>query len=436
MNPGNAAGDGNETLLALVANMLQQQHQPQQQQQPPVQPNPPDPVAALLKQFQENARREQEQQRAAAAAESLGQLLQPLVGLASRAPAAQQPPPQVVAPPAVPQVNANLLQLLPVIAALLPSLGPPPPNQPPPVNQAPPVDILANNHEYAELIPMIAALGLSMGNTGAAPVNQPPLNQPPPEANLADRNSDELLQLLPMIVALLPALGATGAAPVNQPVNQPPPPVALPRENLANADQLQLLPAIAALGSRVQVAAPNGPSANQAPPQVGPTPRPPYVAIAARPVAPMAIQRPSAEVARMAHEMRLPSIRAHRNPVQGPLHRRIPADVAYARLGGLKQTFPVRLFRLILDAEIHKKDHIIRFSEAGDAILLHNRDALMQELVPKHLRLKSYSSFRRQMCLYCFDKNPLDDDTVIYHHNLFHRDRPDDVRLLKRHDYL
>ena len=397
MNPGNAAGDGNETLLALVANMLQQQHQPQQQQQPPVQPNPPDPVAALLKQFQENARREQEQQRAAAAAESLGQLLQPLVGLASRAPAAQQPPPQVVAPPAVPQVNANLLQLLPVIAALLPSLGAvgaPPPNQPPPVNQAPPVDILANNHEYAELIPMIAALGLSMGNTGAVPVNQPPVNQAPPEANLADRNSDGLLQLLPMIAALLPALGATGAAQVNQPVNQPQPPVALPRENLANADQLQLLPAIAALGSRVQVAAPNGPSANQAPPQVGPPPRPPYVAIAARPVAPMAIQRPSAEVARMAHEVHLPSIRAHRNPVQGPLHRRIPADVAYARLGGLKQTFPVRLFRLILDAEIHKKDHIIRFSEAGDAILLHNRDALMQELVPKHLRLKSYSSFR------------------------------------------
>ena len=99
----------------------------------------------------------------------------------------------------------------------------------------------------------------------------------------------------------------------------------------------------------------------------------------------------------------------------------------------LTPTFQVKLFRLIVNAERNRQTHIIQFTPAGDAILLHDRDALMKELVPKHLRLKSFASFRRQMCLYGFEKRPCG-SSLEYKHDLFHRDFPMKLNQLVRLD--
>ena len=95
--------------------------------------------------------------------------------------------------------------------------------------------------------------------------------------------------------------------------------------------------------------------------------------------------------------------------------------------------FPVKLFKLVLDAELNHQKHIIQFTEDGDAILLHDRKALMHELVPKHLRLTNFASFRRQMCLYGFEKRE-HRSSLVYRHALFHRDRPRALSKLRRKD--
>lgn len=109
-----------------------------------------------------------------------------------------------------------------------------------------------------------------------------------------------------------------------------------------------------------------------------------------------------------------------------------PNDVM-ATLDFMPPSFPVKLFRMIVDAERKHLTHIIHFNGAGDAFLLHDRKALMAEVVPNHLRLKNFSSFRRQLCLYGFQKRHFR-ESLEYRHELFHRDRPLELSYLLRRD--
>lgn len=111
-------------------------------------------------------------------------------------------------------------------------------------------------------------------------------------------------------------------------------------------------------------------------------------------------------------------------------HHSHPDDLL-AILTHMTPTFPVRLFQLILEAERNQQNHIIHFNETGDAFWLHDRDSFMSELVPKHLRLRSFASFRRQLCLYGFRKR-LDGSSLEYRHDMFHRERPTDLKRLRR----
>ena len=97
-------------------------------------------------------------------------------------------------------------------------------------------------------------------------------------------------------------------------------------------------------------------------------------------------------------------------------------------------TFPIRLHRLIVAAEAENRRDIIHFSKAGDSFVLVDRDALMSDLVPRFFRLRSFASFRRQMCLYDFEKDVRSANQTEYRHPLFHRDRPEDLVKLLRKD--
>lgn len=129
-----------------------------------------------------------------------------------------------------------------------------------------------------------------------------------------------------------------------------------------------------------------------------------------------------------AHQYLLP-----RPPTQPDPSTQVPKMSLTDTLDFLNQTFPVRLFRLVYEAEQNNQEHIIQFNQAGDAILLHDREALMRELVPNHLRLTNFASFRRQMCMYGFEKRCHSATiTLEYRHECFHRDRPMDLARITR----
>ena len=96
-------------------------------------------------------------------------------------------------------------------------------------------------------------------------------------------------------------------------------------------------------------------------------------------------------------------------------------------------TFPVRLHRLIVEAEARGHHDIVHFSEKGDSFWLLDRDRFISELAPKHFRLQSFASFRRQMCLYGFAKRT-HDKKLEFRHPLFHRDAPMKLTELLRRD--
>lgn len=93
--------------------------------------------------------------------------------------------------------------------------------------------------------------------------------------------------------------------------------------------------------------------------------------------------------------------------------------------------FPTLLRRMLLDAQSNGQDDIIRFTSQGDAIVILNREALITDLVPHYFRMKSMASFRRQLCLYGFVKC-IRDGNQAYRHDLFHRDRPEQLEELRR----
>ena len=101
----------------------------------------------------------------------------------------------------------------------------------------------------------------------------------------------------------------------------------------------------------------------------------------------------------------------------------------------IPQTFPIRLYRLIIDAERNDQEHIIQFNDAGNTILLHEQNGLMELLAPQHLRMTKFSSFRRQMEFHGFERALSEDGSLEYRHALFHRDRPGDLMSLTRRQH-
>lgn len=104
-------------------------------------------------------------------------------------------------------------------------------------------------------------------------------------------------------------------------------------------------------------------------------------------------------------------------------------------LDSMGDNFPVKLYRLIMDAEENQRDDVICFNGKGDAFLILNREALVEELVPRYFRLKSLASFRRQLYLYGFVKHR-EGRQKGYKHEFFRRGRPQALCLVRRtYDY-
>lgn len=89
-------------------------------------------------------------------------------------------------------------------------------------------------------------------------------------------------------------------------------------------------------------------------------------------------------------------------------------------------SFPLKLQRILDQAEATGKKDIISWQGHGRAFLVHDSDRFVNEVVSKYFSQTKYSSFQRQLHMYNFKRiTGLGRDKGAYHHPLFQRGKPE-----------
>lgn len=107
------------------------------------------------------------------------------------------------------------------------------------------------------------------------------------------------------------------------------------------------------------------------------------------------------------------------------------------RRGGITVTFPAKLHALLMEIERGETFRdIIHWSSNGSTFAIQQRKEFTDILLPEYFRARRFESFERQLRGYGFARaNPdvnCDRDVYVYYHELFHRDRPEHTKLIKR----
>jgi len=112
--------------------------------------------------------------------------------------------------------------------------------------------------------------------------------------------------------------------------------------------------------------------------------------------------------------------------------------VATERRAYRHESFPERLYRMIVEAERDGLSHLISFTADGRAFTIHRlrhgagEDNAFEQLVSRYFRHKKASSLRRQLSMYGFLRHRQGPNKGAYAHQLFIRGRPDLLKQIKR----
>mmetsp|Transcript_5625 Transcript_5625/g.8401 ORF Transcript_5625/g.8401 Transcript_5625/m.8401 type:complete len:547 (-) Transcript_5625:376-2016(-) len=90
--------------------------------------------------------------------------------------------------------------------------------------------------------------------------------------------------------------------------------------------------------------------------------------------------------------------------------------------------FVLKLYQMVNEAP----DEIIAWLPSGDAFRISNLQRLENETLPTFFRHRRFQSLVRQLNFYNFRKVNRERTFWVYRHNLFHRDRPGELHLLRR----
>lgn len=91
---------------------------------------------------------------------------------------------------------------------------------------------------------------------------------------------------------------------------------------------------------------------------------------------------------------------------------------------GIQVSFPLKLQRILDKLEAEGKTDCISWLPHGRAFLVHDSDRLVSELLPVYFNQTRYSSFQRQLHMYCFQRITAGRDKGAYHHACFQRGMP------------
>jgi hypothetical protein len=96
------------------------------------------------------------------------------------------------------------------------------------------------------------------------------------------------------------------------------------------------------------------------------------------------------------------------------------------------ESFPVKLYRILAEAERQGNIHIISFTPDGRAFKIHDQSTFMDQASPKFFRQTCFSSFVRQLNFYGFERLSHGPDRGAFAHPSFLRGRPELVRNVQR----
>jgi type II secretory pathway pseudopilin PulG len=96
------------------------------------------------------------------------------------------------------------------------------------------------------------------------------------------------------------------------------------------------------------------------------------------------------------------------------------------------EPFPVKLYRLLVEAEERNQDHIVSFTPSGKAFAIHCPVTFMDEIAPLYFKTRNITSFKRQLYLYSFCRVVEGSITEAFANEYFQRDRLDLLPRIKR----
>ena len=95
--------------------------------------------------------------------------------------------------------------------------------------------------------------------------------------------------------------------------------------------------------------------------------------------------------------------------------------------------FPDKLHALLKDAGRLGFEDIISWHDDGVSFKVHDPKRFSQEIIPQYFRKIKYTSFQRQLSIYCFSRIRTGRKTGGYFHPYFCRDLPELCDLIQRH---
>ncbi|CAB9515455.1 stress transcription factor B-2a [Seminavis robusta] len=101
------------------------------------------------------------------------------------------------------------------------------------------------------------------------------------------------------------------------------------------------------------------------------------------------------------------------------------------RVGAI-EPFPEKLHRMLMEVEQCGRVDVISFINNGRGFAIHKPDTFFKEIVPLYFRHSRLSSFKRQLNLYGFEQINIGPFRGGYYHEMFHRDRPEVCRRMRR----
>jgi len=97
--------------------------------------------------------------------------------------------------------------------------------------------------------------------------------------------------------------------------------------------------------------------------------------------------------------------------------------VAPRNRGGVTESFPEKLHRMLQEAEENGMTDIVSFLPHGRAFCVHNIDGFVAKILPNYFKQSKWNSFARQLNLYGFMRVTSGPDAGAYYHELFLKGR-------------
>jgi len=88
------------------------------------------------------------------------------------------------------------------------------------------------------------------------------------------------------------------------------------------------------------------------------------------------------------------------------------------------KAFPQLLHKLLEEAEHNGFQDIVSWQPHGQAFRIHDKQEFAKRILPTYFRMSKFTSFQRQINLYCFRRLTTGNDKGASYHELFRRDQP------------